>query len=62
MKDLVKVVASEDSTASQGSDEKLHAQLLTQIPVAELSQILKEITSLDKDLTEQDTIGHRIDF
>lgn len=55
MKDLVKNSSEGESTT--GIQEKKNMELLSQLPLADLTKVLKEIILHERDLTEQDTIG-----
>lgn len=58
VKDLVKNSSEGESTAQvPGIQEKKHVALLSQLPLADLTKVLKEIILHERDLTEQDTIG-----
>ena len=59
VKDLVKNSAEGEATAqAPGIQEKKNVELLSQLPLADLTKVLKEIILHERDLTEQDTIGN----
>ena len=58
VKDLVKNSSEGEATARAPCiQEKRNAELLSLLPLADLTKVLKEIILHERDLTEQDTIG-----